>query len=85
MRDFKKYIAQRSFPNLGINDNPIWMPRFDRVAINTESVFRTKLEYIHYNPVKAGLVSKAEDWRWSSAKAYNTAETTDISVWTDWR
>jgi len=27
--------------------------------------------YIHNNPVKAGLVSKAEEWRWSSANPKN--------------
>ena len=25
------------------------------------------IEYIHANPVRRGLVSKAEDWKWSSA------------------
>ncbi|MBO6524824.1 MAG: hypothetical protein JJ971_13415 [Balneolaceae bacterium] len=29
-----------------------------------------KLEYIHYNPVKAGFVDKAEHWRCSSARNY---------------
>ncbi|HET9811371.1 MAG TPA: hypothetical protein VFP53_06695 [Sphingomicrobium sp.] len=26
--------------------------------------------YIENNPVKAGLVERAEDWRWSSARAH---------------
>jgi len=85
MRDFKKYIAQRAFPSLGINDNPIWMPRFDRVAIRSESVFLTKLQYIHHNPVKAGLVADAGQWRWSSASAYMSENRSGISIWTDWR
>jgi len=25
------------------------------------------IEYIHNNPVRRGLVSRAEDWKWSSA------------------
>lgn len=29
-----------------------------------------KLEYIHYNPVRAGIVEKPEDYRYSSAKDY---------------
>jgi hypothetical protein len=24
------------------------------------------MDYIHENPVKAGLLEKAEDWRWSA-------------------
>lgn len=29
------------------------------------------LEYIHQNPVKAGLCSEAAKWRWSGAHAEN--------------
>jgi REP element-mobilizing transposase RayT len=29
-----------------------------------------KLEYIHYNPVRAGIVDKPEDYRYSSARDY---------------
>ena len=25
-----------------------------------------KLDYIHYNPVEAGFVTKAEEWKYSS-------------------
>jgi hypothetical protein len=27
------------------------------------------MEYLHLNPVRAGLVSRLEDWRWSSCSA----------------
>ncbi len=35
-----------------------------------------KLAYIHQNPIRAGLVSKAEDYLYSSASCYldNTGE-----------
>ena len=36
----------------------------------TEDVLRQKIEYIHYNPVKAGLVDRPEYWRYSSARNY---------------
>ena len=29
-----------------------------------------KVQYIHLNPVEAGLVERAEDWRWSSVRDY---------------
>ncbi len=35
--------------------------------IRNERHFRQAVQYIHENPVKAGLATKAEDWRWSSA------------------
>ena len=43
---------------------------------NIESVeeFLEKLDYIHNNPVVAGLVACATDWLWSSARWYTGAE-----------
>ena len=29
-----------------------------------------KVNYVHQNPVRAGLVSAAEDYRWSSARIW---------------
>jgi putative transposase len=38
---------------------------FDR-ALRTVKEYNEKVAYIHWNPVKAGLVERAEDWNWSS-------------------
>jgi putative transposase len=45
----------------------LWKTRFDDLIIVSEEQFRTKLNYIHNNPVKAGLVSDPCDWPNSSA------------------
>ena len=45
----------------------LWKPRFDDLIIWSEKQFRTKLEYIHDNPVRAGLVTCSSDYLWSSA------------------
>ena len=45
----------------------LWKPRFDDLAITSEEQFKIKLDYIHNNPVRAGLVSDACRWRYSSA------------------
>ena len=50
----------------------LWMNRSDKVAIVNEKILAIKLKYIHDNPVRAGLVSKAEDYLYSSAKDYLT-------------
>lgn len=84
MRDFKKFISQRAFPSIGIPEKPIWEQRYDRQALQSESLFRTKLDYIHQNPVKAGLVEVAGDWPWSSAGAYLTGRESVVHVWRDW-
>jgi REP-associated tyrosine transposase len=33
-------------------------------------VLRAMIDYIHANPVRRGLVARAEDWEWSSARWY---------------
>jgi REP element-mobilizing transposase RayT len=70
MRDFKKYIAQKVCPDLEIKTLPVWEEGFDRVAIISSKVLQVKLEYIHRNPVKAGIVGEDCEWKWSSASAY---------------
>ncbi|MBI5266517.1 MAG: hypothetical protein HY851_04710 [candidate division Zixibacteria bacterium] len=84
MRDFKKYIAQKSAVVHGIRSDRIWMPRYDRVEIVSPKVLRTKLQYMHDNPVKATLVTSSEDWPWSSARAYAGRDETVIPVWREW-
>ena len=44
----------------------IWQPRFYDHCIREESDFHKHLDYIHYNPVKHGLVSSPGDWPYSS-------------------
>jgi putative transposase len=51
-------------------DGELWQPRFFDPALRTVKEYNEKVEYIHLNPVKAGLVSRAEDWRWSSYHKY---------------
>jgi len=38
--------------------------------IQNIEMFNQKTEYIHYNPVRRGMVEKEEDWNYSSAKNY---------------
>ncbi|HXW12994.1 MAG TPA: hypothetical protein VEN79_00665, partial [Terriglobia bacterium] len=38
---------------------------FDR-ALRTVKEYHEKVEYIHLNPVRRGLVRRPEAWRWSS-------------------
>jgi putative transposase len=48
----------------------LWQGRFFDRALRTVKEYREKVAYIHLNPVKAGLVSRAEDWPWSSVHDY---------------
>jgi REP element-mobilizing transposase RayT len=55
-----------------INEGHFWQKGFFDFTILTEEKFREKFNYIHYNPVKRGLVEKAEDYKYSSAMRYRT-------------
>jgi REP element-mobilizing transposase RayT len=48
----------------------LWQPRFFDRGLRTVKEYNEKVEYIHPNPVRAGLVSRREDWRWSSYNEY---------------
>jgi putative transposase len=44
-------------------------PGYDRNLDRPESVLAA-IDYFHLNPVKRGLVKRAIDWQWSSARWY---------------
>ncbi len=50
-----------------------WQEHTDIVEIFTYDFYMQKLNYIHQNPVKQGIVSKPEDYVYSSAYGFNTA------------
>jgi putative transposase len=67
----------------GRNGYQIWMPRFDDVLIYSKNQFEIKLNYIHSNPVKRGLVDRPEDWLYSSARNYLLGDHSIMRVDTD--
>jgi len=92
-RDFLKFTGQqvlKSFRNAGsailseliVNakdrKRQVWERNSLGVPLWSRQVFDQKLEYIHYNPVKAGLCQYPQDYKYSSARFYATNEK-------DWR
>jgi|SRR5688572_8617728 len=69
----------RLLPRLMVHERPgkvvfrYWQegPGFDRNLFTTKAV-HFSLDYIHLNLVTRGLCVKARDWRWSSARYYET-------------
>jgi putative transposase len=61
-------------------EGPLWQRRFyDHVCRNSDD-FEETLAYIHYNPVKAGLVESQEQWMWSSWYGYADGSEPPIMV-----
>jgi putative transposase len=83
MRDFKKYTSQKALKDY-CQSNKIWQDRYDRQAIWSERVLRTKINYIHNNPVKAGIVLNPHDWYWSSAADYVERPNSPLEIWKEW-
>ena len=46
-----------------------WQGRFGAVAMD-EDYLAAALRYVALNPVRARLVDRAQDWRWSSTRAH---------------
>ena len=86
-RDFLKYTAQRIKADLKCNHPDIlsqflvnakdreyqfWERNPLSVDLWSEKVLRQKLRYLHENPVRAGLSSFPEEYKYSSALLYKT-------------
>ncbi|MGH9358753.1 MAG: REP-associated tyrosine transposase [Terriglobia bacterium] len=48
----------------------LWQGRFFDCALRTVKEYNERVEYLHWNPVRAGLASRAEEWKWSSTRDY---------------
>ncbi|MCE1163984.1 MAG: transposase [Bacteroidetes bacterium] len=48
----------------------IWKDRFDDFIIYGDKIMEIKMDYIHLNPVRKGLVKNPEDWKYSSYRNY---------------
>ena len=48
-----------------------WQPRFHDFNVHSAKKRREKLNYMHANPVKRGLVKQPSAWIWSSASFYS--------------
>ena len=58
----------------------IWQARYYAFQIYSRDKLEEKLRYMHLNPVRAGLVEKAIDWQWSSARWYELGRTVGVPI-----
>jgi putative transposase len=60
----------RSASKIVKREKGIWQRRYWEHAIRNDADLERHVDYIHYNPVKHGLVSRARDWPHSSFHRY---------------
>jgi putative transposase len=61
-----------------------WQSRYYDFNVASIEKYIEKVQYIHRNPVTRGLVSKPEDYRWSSFNHYATGEPGPIEIESHW-
>ena len=57
----------------------LWQGRYGSVAMDEAHLYAA-LRYVALNPVRAGLVAKAQDWPWSSVRAHLAGDSDGIIV-----
>ncbi|EAR23133.1 REP-associated tyrosine transposase [Nitrococcus mobilis] len=66
-REIKKLTSRAITPHSDERgERALWQRRFWEHTIRDDRDWRLHMDYVHYNPVKHGLVRRPRDWRWSS-------------------
>ncbi len=69
MQRIKLSFSKRAH-NAGFRREPVWQRRFWDHVIRDQEDMNRHIDYIHYNPVKHGLVKRPGDWRDSSFREF---------------
>jgi putative transposase len=77
-----KQLTSRTLKKPGVQR--FWQPRYYDFNVNREEKTVEKLRYMHRNPVKRGLVSRPEDWAWSSFRHYATGIEGTVEIESEW-
>jgi len=48
-----------------------WHPTIHAEAVFSQSFLKQKVDYLHHNPVRKGLVAHPQDWRFSSSRFWD--------------
>ena len=61
-----------------------WQAKYYAFEIYERAKLEEKLQYMHENPVRAGLVDHPTDWKWSSARWYLQRKSCGVPIqWID--
>jgi len=61
-----------------------WQARYYDFNVYSKQKRLEKLSYMHWNPVKRGLVKEPQDWPWSSFRHYLTGEESVVEIESNW-
>jgi putative transposase len=66
-------------------DYKVWQDSFWEQCIYTEDFLRQKLNYIHLNPVRAGIVKDSAEYPYSSYRNYYLGDKQFIEIDSQWQ
>jgi putative transposase len=69
-RSYGHALAHRSESMRSKGELAVWQRRFWEHWVRDEDDFKRHCDYIHYNPVKHGLVGSPAEWPYSSFERY---------------
>ncbi len=72
--EYPKYWSQVE------DSDPIWQARYYGLNIWSRKKVEEKLDYMHLNPVRAGLAEQICDWLWSSARWYQEQRSVGLKI-----
>ncbi len=61
-----KSLFAYKMSDVGLKKGSVWQKSFYDFVVYSEEKFREKLNYIHANPVRRGIVKDPRDYRFSS-------------------
>jgi putative transposase len=77
-------LKQSAFQKLIGHHGKFWQTRYYDFNVWSPEKRVEKLQYIHRNPVRRGLVENPEDWPWSSYRHYALDEQAIVDVESPW-
>jgi putative transposase len=84
LASFLKVLKGESSKLLKGSREKFWQTRYYDFNTFTTGKFVEKIQYIHRNPVTRGLVTRPEDYRWSSFNHYATGQSQTIQIDSQW-
>ncbi len=67
-------------PNRADRDRQFWQPGWHAEGIFSFPFWQQKVDYLHWNPCRKGLVRSPQDWRYSSAAYWIDGKKVDLPV-----
>jgi putative transposase len=58
----------------------VWQRRFYDLNVRSEKNISEKLDYMHNNPAKRGLVASRDQWSWSSFRFYYLEDSSVLAM-----